>query len=160
MMTKAQETIGCEYCDDTSNRLIDGLGGDSVRMICLLECPRCGQYYHYCGAEPQYRPPLTFDEAAAHFPDDFRSGRPHGSLSGCSDGSPSAVTVMLPAWRTSTVVALAQQMYDARDFAVMPILGDALQDAGCDSDDILDHCRGPGPHVRGCWVVDLVPGKS
>jgi hypothetical protein len=40
------------------------------------------------------------------------------------------------------------------------ILADALQDAGCDNDRILDHCRGPGPHVRGCWVVDLVLGKS
>ena len=37
---------------------------------------------------------------------------------------------------------------------------DALQDAGCDNDDILDHCRGDGPHVRGCWVVDLVLGKE
>jgi hypothetical protein len=47
-------------------------------------------------------------------------------------------------------------MYEARDFSAMPILADALQDAGCDSDDILSHCRGDGPHVRGCWVVDLV----
>jgi hypothetical protein len=51
-------------------------------------------------------------------------------------------------------------MYEARDFSAMPILADALQDAGCDNDDILDHCRGPGPHVRGCWVVDLVLGEE
>jgi hypothetical protein len=63
-------------------------------------------------------------------------------------------------WLTSTVVALARQMYESRDFGAMPILADALQDAGCDSDDILDHCRGDGPHVRGCWVIDLVLGKS
>ena len=62
--------------------------------------------------------------------------------------------------RTSTAVALAKQMYDSRDFSAMPILADALQDAGCDNADILDHCRGPGPHVRGCWVVDLVLGKE
>jgi hypothetical protein len=65
-----------------------------------------------------------------------------------------------PAWLTSTVTALAQQMYESRDFGAMPILADALQDAGCDSDDVLGHCRGPGPHVRGCWVVDLVLGKA
>jgi hypothetical protein len=51
-------------------------------------------------------------------------------------------------------------MYETRDFGAMPILADALQDAGCDSEDILAHCRGPGPHVRGCWGVDLVLGKA
>lgn len=65
-----------------------------------------------------------------------------------------------PAWLSSSVLALARQMYEARDFSPMPILADALQDAGCDSADILDHCRGPGPHVRGCWVVDLVLGRA
>jgi hypothetical protein len=64
-------------------------------------------------------------------------------------------------WRTSTGVALAKQMYESRDFGAMPILADALQDAGCDSDDILSHCRDPKQvHVRGCWVVDLVLGKE
>ena len=65
-----------------------------------------------------------------------------------------------PEWRTATVVALARGIYDERAFDRMPILADALQDAGCDSADILGHCRGPGPHVRGCWVVHLVLGKS
>ena len=59
-----------------------------------------------------------------------------------------------------TNLSLAQQMYELRDFGAMPILADALQDAGCTSADILDHCRGPGPHVRGCWVVDCVLGKG
>jgi hypothetical protein len=63
-------------------------------------------------------------------------------------------------WRTTTAIQLARQMYDSRDFSAMPILADALQDAGCDNADILDHCRGPGPHVRGCWVMDLVMGKE
>ncbi|AMV27455.1 hypothetical protein VT84_23850 [Gemmata sp. SH-PL17] len=65
-----------------------------------------------------------------------------------------------PAWRTDTAVALASQMYESRDFNAMPILGDALQDAGCDSADVLNHCREPAVHVRGCWVVDLVLGKE
>jgi hypothetical protein len=59
-------------------------------------------------------------------------------------------------WRTETAVALARQMYESRDFSAMPILADALQDTGCTSAEILDHCREPGPHVRGCWVCDLV----
>ena len=65
-----------------------------------------------------------------------------------------------PSWLTSTVTALAEQMYESRDFSLMPILGDALQDAGCENADILAHCRGEGPHARGCWVVDLLLGKS
>jgi hypothetical protein len=69
-------------------------------------------------------------------------------------------TAVDPAWRTDTVLTLARQMYDSRDFSAMPILADALQDAGCDSDEILSHCRGPGPHVRGCWVIDRVLGKQ
>jgi hypothetical protein len=62
--------------------------------------------------------------------------------------------------RTDTAVSLARRMYEARDFSAMPILADALQDAGCADEQILDHCRGSGPHVRGCWVVDLVLGKE
>jgi hypothetical protein len=65
-----------------------------------------------------------------------------------------------PAWRTDTAVALARQMYDSRDFRAMPILADALEEAGCDNSDALGHCREPGEHVRGCWVVDWVLGKA
>jgi hypothetical protein len=75
-------------------------------------------------------------------------------------GNPFRPVPLSPDWRTDTAVAIARQTYDSRDFSAMPILADALQDAGCDNDDILAHCRGPGPHVRGCWVVDLVLGKS
>jgi hypothetical protein len=75
-------------------------------------------------------------------------------------GNPFRPVTFSPSWRTDTAVALARQMYESRDFSAMPILADALQDAGCDSDDILNHCRGPESHVRGCWVVDLVLGKE
>jgi hypothetical protein len=63
-------------------------------------------------------------------------------------------------WRTSNVTALAQSIYDERAFDRLPILADALEDAGCDNADILNHCRQPGEHVRGCWAVDLVLGKE
>jgi hypothetical protein len=75
-------------------------------------------------------------------------------------GNPFRPAAFDPAWRTSTVAAIARQMYESRDFGAMPILADALQDAGCENAELLDHCLGPGPHVRGCWVVDLVLGKS
>jgi hypothetical protein len=76
-------------------------------------------------------------------------------------GNPFRPVAFSQAWRTSTAVALARQMYDSRDFSAMPILADALQDAGCDNDDILAHCRDAGAtHVRGCWVVDLVLGRE
>jgi hypothetical protein len=65
-----------------------------------------------------------------------------------------------PEWRTNTAVSLARQMYESRDFSAMPILADALQDAGCDNEDVLNHCRHPGVHVRGCWCVDLLLGKE
>jgi hypothetical protein len=75
-------------------------------------------------------------------------------------GNPFRPVAFSPAWRTDTAVSLARTMYEARHFSAMPILADALQDAGCDNPDVLDHCRDDAQvHVRGCWVVDLVLGK-
>ncbi len=76
-------------------------------------------------------------------------------------GNPFRPVSFSPEWRTSTAVAIAKQMYESRDFSAMPILADALQDAGCDNDDVLNHCRDEkATHVRGCWVVDLLLGKE
>jgi hypothetical protein len=63
-------------------------------------------------------------------------------------------------WLTPPVVALAHDIYENRTFDRMPLLADALQESGCNNADILDHFRSDGPHVRGCWVVDLVLGKE
>ena len=66
-----------------------------------------------------------------------------------------------PDWRTDTALSLARQMYESREFSAMPILADALQDAGCNDEHILTHCRDASQiHVRGCWVVDMVLGKA
>ncbi len=65
-----------------------------------------------------------------------------------------------PAWRSETVVALASGIYAERAFDRLPILADALEEAGCNHPDVLAHCRGSGPHARGCWVVDLVLNRS
>ena len=70
---------------------------------------------------------------------------------------------LAPAWRTwhdGLIPSMAQKMYDRRDFSDMPVLADALEEAGCQEQDILGHCRSGGEHVRGCWVVDLLLGKE
>jgi hypothetical protein len=84
----------------------------------------------------------------------------HIPLLRCIVGNPFRPVVFDPAWRTETAVALASAIYAERAFDRLPILADALEEAGCDNTDVLAHCRGPGPHARGCWVVDGVLGKS
>jgi hypothetical protein len=102
-------------------------------------------------------PPLVFDSFEGLGKEDV----PLAALVRDIFGNPFRPVTFSPDWRTSTAIALAKGMYDSRDFAAMPILADALQDAGCDNDDVLNHCRDAnGVHVRGCWVVDLVLGKA
>ncbi len=76
-------------------------------------------------------------------------------------GNPFRPVAVEPDWLTSDVLLLAQGIYDEKAFDRMPILADALQDAGCANDDVLNHCRDAVQvHVRGCWVLDLVLGKG
>ena len=75
-------------------------------------------------------------------------------------GNPFRPATLDPAWLTSTVVALAEGIYQERAFDRMPILADAIQDAGCDNADILSHCRSESTPVRGCWVIDLRTGRK
>jgi hypothetical protein len=82
-------------------------------------------------------------------------------------GNPFRPVTVSPACLTPQVVALAEAAYDQRempsgtlDYARLAVLADALEDAGCDQADLLGHLRGPGPHVRGCWAVDLILGKQ
>jgi hypothetical protein len=75
-------------------------------------------------------------------------------------GNPFRPPAFDPGWRTADAVGLARGIYQDRAFDRLPLLADALMDAGCADEDILAHCRSEGPHVRGCWVVDLVLGKE
>jgi hypothetical protein len=82
-------------------------------------------------------------------------------------GNPFRPVTVSPVCRTTQVAALAQAAYEERalpsgelDTALLAVLADALEDAGCDHADLLGHLRGPGPHVRGCWAVDLLLGKE
>jgi hypothetical protein len=64
------------------------------------------------------------------------------------------------AWNGGTVRKLAEAIYEDQAFDRLPVLADALEDAGCSDADLLGHLRGPGPHARGCWAVDLLLGKA
>ncbi|WP_232069842.1 hypothetical protein [Gemmata massiliana] len=75
-------------------------------------------------------------------------------------GNPFRPVTFDSSWLTSTVSALAAGIYTESAFDRLPILADALQDAGCDNEDILTHFRSDGPHVKGCWALDLVLGKA
>jgi hypothetical protein len=85
---------------------------------------------------------------------------------GPSDGLPEIPSSWL-AWNDATIPRIAQAIYDGRrarsglfDNQRMGVLADALEDAGCANTDILNHCRLPGEHFRGCWVVDALLGKA
>jgi hypothetical protein len=78
----------------------------------------------------------------------------------CVFGNPFRPVTFDRRWRSADAVGIARGIYEDRAFDRLPILADALEDAGCDHKNVLDHCRKPGPHARGCWVVDLVLGRK
>jgi hypothetical protein len=74
-------------------------------------------------------------------------------------GNPFRPVPFDPTWRTPDVLGLARSIDEVEDFGSLPILGDALEESGCDADEILSHCRRACGHVRGCWALDAVLGK-
>jgi hypothetical protein len=92
-------------------------------------------------------------------PSQFAEQAAHCDLIRCIFGNPFRPVAFDSRWRSETAVALSSAIYSERAFDRLPILADALEEAGCDHPDILTHCREPGPHARGCWVVDGVLGK-
>jgi hypothetical protein len=69
-------------------------------------------------------------------------------------GNPFRPVVLDPGWLTPTVSSIAKRVDEERDFEALPILADALEDAGCADAVVLNHCREPGVHFRGCWLID------
>jgi hypothetical protein len=87
-------------------------------------------------------------------------GRRQRNLVRCIFGNPFRPVTLNSKWLTPTVKQLAEQIYNERAFDRMPILADALEEAGCTVKEVLEHCRNSGEHVRGCWVVDKVLGRE
>lgn len=89
------------------------------------------------------------DEIAQQFANEFRDVA----------GDPFRPVAFDPAWRTEAVVGLATGIDESGAYERLPILADALQEAGCEDEQVLTHARGPGPHVRGCWLIDRILGR-
>ncbi len=87
-------------------------------------------------------------------------GRAHAAFLREIFGNPFRRTVFAPHWRTPDVLALAGEALDERCFAHLPILADALEDAGCTDSDLIAHLREPGEHLPGCWALDLALGQD
>jgi hypothetical protein len=141
------------YPTDLMHNTLPDTGGQALnllRLACgevasLLEIPRSGMPYvrpfPYYGSAPREED-LLRDVCASPF-----------------GPAPLADPAWL-AWSDGTVVKLARGIYEERAFDRMPVLADALADAGCTNESILAHCRGSGPHIRGCWPVDLLLGRE
>jgi hypothetical protein len=142
-----------------AERFADGLA-DEVE----LEAARAEAYHHYLNSfEDTFHAYAAASPIAAHAA--FVAAQDIESLQ-CSNhlaillrdlvGNPWRPAVIDPAWRTATTVGIARAVYQEQDFEGLPVLADALEDAGCDDVSALHHLRGLGPHVRGCWCVDLL----
>jgi hypothetical protein len=164
----------------TAERFADGSAGEAELKKARVSANRArypglnesglgnAGYYLHCMAteiarlDRAFRPAVVCDFAGSTLRE--AGGNPRGEYAAQAAlardifGNPFRKPMLDKTWRTSSALSLARQMYESRDFSAMPILADALQDAGCDNEGILAHCRGEGPHVRGCWVVDLVLG--
>lgn len=118
------------------------------------------------GVMPTHAPYDVID--SYWYSEEFRAGKAAEEVVTCAllrdlFGNPFRPVTINPswlAWNDGTVVKMAQSIYNDRAFDRLPILADALEEASCTNPDLLNHCRQPGPHVRGCWVVDMLLGKE
>jgi hypothetical protein len=107
-------------------------------------------------------PGLTSGRTRASYEQNLRQVRMRqcGFLRDLFGPLPFRAVAVDPACRTPAVVALAKAVYDDRRWEEMPVLGDALEESGCRDDAVLTHCRSPGTHARGCFVLDLLLDKE
>jgi hypothetical protein len=164
----------CRSALETAERFADGLASDSELESARSSIRYRGldsiAYLAFCVAEES--PHFFTCEQAARIAErkgyrDFKGEAARAAAEAYQAqltrdifGNPFRPVTLDPRWLTASVLDLACAIYDGRAFERLPILADALMDAGCDSEEVLNHCRGAGPHVRGCWVVDLILGKK
>jgi hypothetical protein len=97
----------------------------------------------------------------ARYPDALRAEEAaQCSLLRCLSGNPFRPVAILLTWRTPSAVGLARAAYEEQKFDLLPVLGDALEDSGCAESALLGHLRGPGPHLRACWALELLLAQA
>ena len=158
-----------EFRRELSSNTIDPHGGSTVLLP-----DRLGLVLVQVVSSPEAGPAargVLYDDLESYFIGTWKDG-PQERRAECHllrevFGNPFRPATISPAWRTPSVVSLAQATYDNRTLPTgtlepsrRAVLADALEDAGCDQAGILNHLRGPGPHARGCWPVDLLLGKE
>jgi hypothetical protein len=150
----------CAVCDadgDAGSKQ-SGAPDDPFRRIASLAAYNVALPLGWWGAAPAFVAP--YEIAREVVPNSAAEAAAQCGLVRDIFGNPFRSVSIDATWRTSKVVVLAQEIYDNRAFDRLPALADALAEGGCTDDDILAHCRGPGPHVKGCWALDLILGKE
>ncbi len=176
---RAWVLCGAEYRPDIielAERYADGLAEEKEREAVrrLYSRPDSSDFAPGApyGTHPQWALYTAFRELLAHT-FGFRECYVWEPIASCFDdhqfisglvrevfGYPLRPPAFAPAWRTPAVVAVARSIYGGRDFKDLPVLADAVEEAGCTNTEVLMHLRGLGPHLRGCWALDLILGKS
>jgi hypothetical protein len=163
----------CRRAVEAAERLADGLLGEAERKAALAGAEQVARAAHSRSAFPEaewafragyaLREPTVLNSLLYNPRVFVAAGRRGCALVREVFGNPFRPAAFDPAWRAwngGDLPRLAQAIHDERAFDRLPILADALEDGGCVEESILAHCRQPGEHVPGCWVVDLLLGKS
>lgn len=153
---------------EVAERYADGLA-DKAELRAARETKEVGRDRLWYAAEcaVQEKPQAATDRMALYMLQPERGGMADGERIQCAlirelFGNPFRPVFVDPAWQTwndGIIVKLAQSIYGEQDYTNFPILADMLEDGGGASPEVLGHCRAPGPHARGCWVVDLLLGR-
>jgi hypothetical protein len=141
---------------------VEGYADGRIDTDGLLAAHRA-HYRHLFPGDPDSALGLVLDAGEHAYSEATRTAEARAAAAGLLRdifGNPFRPAALDPAWRTPAVVRSARGIYDEQAFDRLPLLADALTEAGCDDPSILGHCRSAGPHVRGCWVVDLVLGRE
>jgi hypothetical protein len=152
-----------EYGDDCPDGYSDEghatLAADAALYSCHAE--RASTYASWAAAATSagYEDGYEHVQSAPTLPGYATERAIQAELLRCIVGNPFRAVAPDPAWQTPNAVTLARTIPDERRWELLPLLADLLEEEGCGAD-VSAHCRGPGPHARGCWVVDLVLGKE